>query len=222
MDVRFSPFDVFTGTGALFLCLVFVCVFSEASDIEDQLGTQVSEKVAAQDLFWASVEAQGQRIVLSGAAPDHQSKMKAGALASSVYGVGSVNNDIAVIGEAGTCQREFDQYLKEERVTFKSGRADISEGSLPLLGMLASVIRNCNVRVEIAAHTDAKGDSAINLKLSQRRADSVRKYLVGSGVPVNYVSARGYGETQPVADNNSSDGRAANRRVEFRVIGSAS
>jgi OOP family OmpA-OmpF porin len=84
------------------------------------------------------------------------------------------------------------------------------------------VIRNCDVHVEVAAHTDAEGDSAINLKLSQRRAEAVRKYLVGSGVPVGYVQARGYGETQPIADNNSADGRAANRRVEFRVIGNAS
>lgn len=222
MEVRFSPFDICTGTGALFLCLVFVCVFSEASDIEDQLGAQVSAKVVQQNLFWASVEPRGQRIVLSGAAPDHRAKVQAGALASSVYGVTAVSNEIAIIGESGTCQSEFDQYLKEERVTFKTGRADISEGSLPLLGMLASVIRNCNVRVEIAAHTDAEGDSAINMKLSQRRAEAVRKYLVGSGVPVNFVTANGYGETQPVADNNSADGRAANRRVEFRVIGSAS
>ena len=174
MDVRFSPFDIFTGAGATFLCLVFVCVFSEASGIEEQLGAEVAAKVAEQKLFWASVEPHGQRIVLSGAAPDHAAKMQAGVLASSVYGVTAVNNEIAIIGEAGTCQREFDQYLQAEQVTFKSGRADISEASLPLLGMLASVIRNCGVRVEIAAHTDSEGDSAINLKLSQRRADAVR------------------------------------------------
>ncbi|MFK7915376.1 MAG: OmpA family protein [Pseudomonadales bacterium] len=222
MDVRFSPFEIFTTTGALFLCLVFVCVFSEASDIEDQLGAQVSTKVAKEDLFWASVEPQGQRIVLTGAAPDHRAKVAAGELASSVYGVSNVRNEIAIIGEAGTCQSEFDRYLKDERVTFKSGRADISDGSLALLGMLASVIRNCDVRVEVAAHTDAEGDSAINHKLSERRAQAVAKYLVGSGVPVDYIVANGYGETQPVADNTTADGRQSNRRVEFRVIGNAS
>ena len=222
MDVRFSPFEIFTTTGALFLCLVFVCVFSEASDIEDQLGAEVSGKVAKQDLFWASVEPQGQRIVLTGAAPDHRAKVAAGELASSVYGVSTVRNDIAIIGEAGTCQSEFDRFLEDERITFKSGRADISDGSLPILGMLASVIRNCSVRVEVAAHTDAEGDSAINQKLSQRRAQAVRKYLVGSGVPEEFIVANGYGETQPVADNTTADGRQSNRRVEFRVIGNAS
>ncbi len=222
MDVRFSPFEIYTGTGALFLCLVFIAVFSEASAIEDELGAAVAGKIADQELFWSSVEPQGQRIVLSGAAPDHRVKIAAGDLAAQVNGVSVVRNEISVIGEAGTCQREFDQYLRDERVSFKSGRADLSDGSLGLLGMLASVIRNCDVRVEIAAHTDAEGDSAINLKLSQRRAEMVRKYLVSSGVPVDYITARGYGESQPIADNGTADGRAANRRVEFRVIGSAS
>lgn len=222
MDVRFSPFEIFTGTGALFLCLFFVAVFSEAGAIEHELGAAVSGEIGDVDLFWASVEPQGQRILLTGAAPDHQAKIAAGERAAAIAGVSVVRNEISVIGEAGTCQQEFDQYLQDERVTFKSGRSDLSDGSLGLLGMLASVIRNCDVRVEVAAHTDAEGDSAINLKLSQRRAEAVRKYLVGSGVPVGYVQARGYGETQPVADNHSADGRAANRRVEFRVIGNAS
>ncbi|MEM1436996.1 MAG: OmpA family protein [Pseudomonadota bacterium] len=226
MDLDFSPFEILTGTGALFLCLVFIAVFSEAGAIEDELGTSVTAAVAATDdtdaLFWTSVEAQGQRVVLTGAAPDFEAKQQAELQAAAVDGVTEVRNEIAVIGEAGTCQREFDRYLREERVVFKSGRADLSEASLPLLGMLAAVIRNCGVQVEIAAHTDAEGDSAINLKLSQRRAEAVRRYLAGSGVAQENIIARGYGETQPIADNRSATGRQANRRVEFRVLGRSS
>ena len=70
MDFRFSQFEVLTGAGALFLCLLFVCVFSEASDIEDELGTLTAEAVRKQNLFWASVEPQGQGILRTGAAPD--------------------------------------------------------------------------------------------------------------------------------------------------------
>ena len=226
MDVNFSPFEIFTGTGALFLCLLFVCIFSEASAIEDELGTEAATAVAAgsgaDQLFWSSVEAQGQHVLLTGAAPDFEAKQSAGQRAVDVVGVTSVDNQIAVIGEAGTCQAEFDRFLAEERVTFKSGRADLSEGSLPLLGLLAAAVRNCDVRVEIAAHTDAEGDSAINLKLSQRRAEAVRRYLAGSGVSAELLTAKGYGETQPIADNRSAKGREANRRVEIRVLGSAS
>jgi OOP family OmpA-OmpF porin len=85
--------------------------------------------------------------------------------------------------------------------------------------MLASIVRNCDTRLEIAAHTDSVGDAAVNMKLSQRRAAAVVKYLVQRGVGPNVVSAKGYGELQPIADNASEAGRAENRRVEFRVIG---
>lgn len=219
MDLRFSQFEVFTTTGSFFVCLFFVCVFLEASDIEAELGATTAEAVSRHSLFWASVEPSGQRIVLTGAAPDYASKKKAGEIAAAVDGVTSVDNQIAIIGEAGTCQAKLDSYLAREQVTFKKGKAELTESSYPLLGMLASIARNCNARLEVATHTDAEGDAAINMKLSQRRADTVRKYLVQSGVDADHVEARGYGETQPIADNSTEEGREANRRVELRVIG---
>ncbi|MEJ2087272.1 MAG: OmpA family protein [Gammaproteobacteria bacterium] len=222
MDLRFSQFEVFTTTGSFFVCLFFVCVFLEASDIEAELGATTAEAVNRHNLFWASVEPSGQRIVLTGAAPDYASKKKAGEIAAVVDGVTSVDNQIAIIGEAGTCQAELDSYLTREQVTFKKGKAELTESSYPLLGMLASIARNCHARLEVATHTDAEGDAAINMKLSQRRADAVRKYLVQSGVDPDHVEARGYGETQPIADNSTEEGREANRRVELRVIGGAS
>ena len=87
--------------------------------------------------------------------------------------------------------------------------------------MLASIARNCGARLEIAGHTDSVGDATVNMKLSQRRADAVRKYLVRSGVPAERVEAHGYGETQPIADSSTDDGRQTNRRIEFRVLGGA-
>ncbi len=221
MDLRFSQFEILTGTGALFLCLVFVCVFSEASDIEEELGARALEAVRQQDLFWAGVEPQGQAIRLTGAAPHYQAKKKAGEIAASVNGVTSVVNEIAIIGEAGTCQQEIDGFLARERVSFKSGRAELHESSFPILDMLASIARNCGARLEVAGHTDAVGDANVNMKLSQRRADLVRKHLVRRGVAAERVEARGYGETQPIADNSTNDGRKSNRRIEFRVLGGA-
>lgn len=221
MDFRFSQFEIFTATGALFLCLGFVCVFTEASNIEDALGTEVIEAVGQQNLFWVSVEARGQNIVLTGAAPDYQAKKQAGEIAIDVQGVTGVTNQIAIIGEAGTCQKQIDDYLVDERVSFKTGKASLSESSYPLLGMLASIARSCNTHIEIAGHTDSRGDAAVNLKLSQRRADAVRKYLVNSGVNLDWIRAIGYGETQPIADNSTEAGRRANRRIELRVIGGA-
>lgn len=221
MDLRFSQFEVLTTTGSFFICLFFVCVFLEASDIEQELGTTTAEAVGKENLFWASVTPSGQQIVLTGAAPDYASRKRAGEIAANVDGVAGVDNQIVIIGEAGTCQRELDGFLATEHVTFKRGKADISESSYPLLQLLASVARNCHSRLEIASHTDAEGDAAINLKLSQRRADAVRKHLVQIGVPADQLVARGYGETQPIADSSSEEGRKANTRVEFRVIGEA-
>ncbi len=219
MDFRFSQFEILTGAGSLYLCLFFVAVFSEASAIEEELGAAVKASVSKQDLFWASVEPQGQTIVLTGAAPDYAAKRQAGTIAASVDGVTGVENQIVIIGEAGTCQTELDSYLAAAVVTFKKGRAELSDSSFAVLTMLASIVRNCDTRLEIAAHTDSVGDAAVNMKLSQRRAAAVVKYLVQRGVDPKVVSARGYGESQPIADNATEAGRSDNRRVEFRVIG---
>jgi OOP family OmpA-OmpF porin len=68
----------------------------------------------------------------------------------------------------------------------------------------------------VEGHTDSQGADAYNLQLSQRRADAVLKYLLEKGVPASRISARGFGETQPVADNATTEGRALNRRVVLR------
>jgi len=81
-----------------------------------------------------------------------------------------------------------------------------------------TLIDNPGLVVEVAGHTDSDGDEVYNLKLSQRRAEAVRFYLLEAGVNAEQVTARGYGEYKPVADNLTAEGRAANRRVELRVL----
>ena len=74
------------------------------------------------------------------------------------------------------------------------------------------------MRAQIAGHTDSSGEDAYNLRLSQERAESVLAFLVAQGIEANRLQARGYGETQPVADNGTNAGRERNRRVEFNVL----
>jgi outer membrane protein OmpA-like peptidoglycan-associated protein len=219
MDFRFSKFEILTGSGTLIVCLFFISVFSEVSAIENQLGAQVKESVQTDDLYWSSVEVSGQSVTLTGSAPDVPAKNAAERKALAVFGVTSVSNEIKVIGEAGTCQKQLNDYLLKERVTFKTGRADISDSSVQAIGMLAMIVRSCEANLEIAGHTDDQGDAMINLKLSQRRADSVARELVRHGVDPQRLRAVGYGEVQPVADNEIESGRKANRRIEFRVLG---
>ena len=74
--------------------------------------------------------------------------------------------------------------------------------------------------VIVVGHTDSIGTRAYNQKLSERRASSVKAYLVSKGIPANRIHTEGKGETQPIADNRTREGRAKNRRVEIEVVGS--
>ena len=72
--------------------------------------------------------------------------------------------------------------------------------------------------VEVGAHTDNVGSDSYNQGLSQRRASSIRNYLISKGIDGDRILAKGYGETKPVGDNNTEIGKAQNRRVEITVI----
>lgn len=85
---------------------------------------------------------------------------------------------------------------------------------------LAANFRNYpDERVEVEGHTDSTGTTAHNQQLSERRASSVRSYLVGEGIPSSRVSATGYGESRPKGSNNTPEGRQINRRVEIHIHG---
>ena len=85
---------------------------------------------------------------------------------------------------------------------------------------LASKVKAINLEVIIAVgHTDSVGSDAYNQKLSIRRAEAVKAYLVSKGIDKSRVYTEGKGETQPVADNKTKEGRAKNRRVEIEVVG---
>jgi OOP family OmpA-OmpF porin len=88
------------------------------------------------------------------------------------------------------------------------------------LDNLVGQIKSLALEVVIATgHTDSVGTDAYNQKLSVRRADAVKKYLVSKGIAANRIQIEGKGEAQPVADNKTDDGRAKNRRVQIEVIG---
>lgn len=116
-----------------------------------------------------------------------------------------------------SCQKAFDTLLGRDSIMFTTNKAEIRPGSLPLLDKLVGVARDCNVTIEIEGHTDSRGTAELNEYLSQARADSVRAYLIEAGVDGSQVSAKGFGAARPIADNNTVNGRQANRRIEFRV-----
>lgn len=123
-----------------------------------------------------------------------------------------------------SCQALFNDVLSLESIQFATNSADIDPVSLPLLNRLSSILNTCGFAVEIGGHTDSTGDDAYNQWLSERRAEAVSAYLIarvgtdqGSAVESSQIRAKGFGETQPVADNTTRSGRQANRRIEFMV-----
>lgn len=107
-----------------------------------------------------------------------------------------------------------------EKVYFDTGKAVIKKRSYGILRQVASLMKaNPDIKLmRVEGHTDSRGRDSKNLTLSQRRATSVKEFLVEQGVEAERLSARGYGESHPIADNNSRKGRAENRRVEFHII----
>ena len=106
-----------------------------------------------------------------------------------------------------------------EGVGFEVNSATLTASSRDVLDSIAADLKKYpRLRIELQGHTDSTGADAYNMQLSQKRAESVRAHLIEQGVIPSQLTANGYGETQPVADNTTAEGRATNRRVVMRVI----
>ncbi|MBL3527118.1 MAG: OmpA family protein [gamma proteobacterium endosymbiont of Lamellibrachia anaximandri] len=101
-------------------------------------------------------------------------------------------------------------------VNFKTNSDELTDDSAEILDRVAAtLVANPDIAVEVSGHTDSDGDAVYNKDLSQRRAETVMAYLVINGVPADNLSAMGYGEENPMAGNDSPEGKAQNRRVEL-------
>lgn len=127
----------------------------------------------------------------------------------------------ATVGTGVAVSQTADNRLKLDipsDISFATGRSDVSSSFGPILNQFAtSLNQNPVTTVTIIGHTDNTGSDAVNNPLSIDRANSTRNYLVARGVGGNRIATDGRGEREPVADNNTSQGRAKNRRVEIYV-----
>jgi OOP family OmpA-OmpF porin len=130
--------------------------------------------------------------------------------------------DAAVVPAAApgvVCVRRIEAVLAEGRIEFAPGSAEIAPESAAVIDGIAEALGGCpEVAMEIGGHTDSEGSEAGNERLSQQRADAVLAALRGKGLALPLVTAQGYGESEPVADNATPDGRAANRRIAFDLV----
>jgi OOP family OmpA-OmpF porin len=139
-------------------------------------------------------------------------------------GIGDMTNPmifknvrIASGGAMNMIGKKFtDAKIVTHGINFDYGKASIRPESMGTLNMIKEVlIDNPELKFEIGGHTDNDGDGAYNLKLSQDRADAVRSALIDLGIDGTRLTTKGYGLTKPIGDNNTPEGKANNRRVEF-------
>ncbi len=117
---------------------------------------------------------------------------------------------------ADQCRDLMQSVLKVGGIGFDGGKADLTEDSEGILDRASAVIARCPAAgVEVGAHSDSDGTASHNRDLTQLRAETIVEYLVAAGVKRERLTAVGYGETKPIADNATAAGKAANRRIEF-------
>jgi len=120
--------------------------------------------------------------------------------------------------DATVCQQLFSDLLARGKIRFESGRSAIDPDSAGLLDRLIETALRCpTANIEIAGHTDADGEDGFNRTLSEKRAQAVADYLVKAGLPASRFTATGYGSSQPIASNDTDEGKAQNRRIDFVV-----
>jgi len=111
------------------------------------------------------------------------------------------------------------EIIKLSGINFPHDSSELTPVSITILDKAVTTLnRRAKISVEVAAHTDSSGSASYNEALSSRRAASVMNYLQSKGIAANRLSSKGYGETQPVVSNATTEGRATNRRVELRVL----
>ena len=140
-------------------------------------------------------------------------------LASAPLAFGTIG-DISVLATEAieSCESQLDNLLADARIEFATGSAIINAASGTLLSLIATEAQNCPGTLSIEGHTDNEGSAEINAELSLQRANAVRLELISRGLSATRLATEGFGPTRPIASNDTSLGRARNRRIQFRVV----
>ncbi|MEM9668593.1 MAG: OmpA family protein [Pseudomonadota bacterium] len=191
---------------------------------------------------WLDLTVRGRSAILTGAAPDSATKEAAFAAGqSAVLASPSASDRIRVVVDGTSidgletglaealldlrdgpdlpaCQSTFAATMENRDVAFRTGSSVIQPESTRLLDTIAAIALMCRSHdIEVGGHTDDIGENLENLRLSQRRADAVRTFLIERGVRDRSITSIGYGETRPLDDSGTLEARSKNRRTEFTV-----
>jgi len=176
-------------------------------------------KLIGPNLKWITkgeIKIDGTNITLRGeVANEAQRQQIASDIATSLNPTYTVNNGLRV---SAAEQNLLDAALAKRIIEFESGKATLADSGKVILDEMAAALHKVKGKqVEVIGHTDNLGQRESNLALSHARAQTVRSYLAEKGVSQDMVLVSGQGPDRPVAENTTAEGRARNRRIEFRV-----
>jgi len=182
-----------------------------AFDIDSNLSWSVSENVNWLTVTPLSGVNSGQLVV--NFEPNAENQSRVGQL--TVSGGGIVRT-VSVVQSGRTIEFTREKPLILEGVNFKVDRADLTESAKKILDeVVRSLKENPEVKLDIQGHTDSDGTDAYNMDLSKRRALTVKQYLVDHGIDGSRLTVSWFGESKPIASNDTPEGKAKNRRIEF-------
>jgi OOP family OmpA-OmpF porin len=166
----------------------------------------------------------GQSVTVSGEVPTGEVKTRLLSDLRAIFGDNYTIADNITVVESLLSELEAKAQANLKELLMKGIEFDTASdrvkpaGTAVLDEAARALTANADANIEISGHTDDRGAARLNQALSQRRAESVKKYLAGKGIAAARMTPKGYGPSQPVADNATDEGRARNRRIEFRVI----
>ncbi len=159
----------------------------------------------------------GTQLVVNGEVANEASRQKLlSDMANALNPTYTIRNNLQVPSQ--NSQQQVDQALANRTIEFETGSATLTPRGRQVLDAVVPVLAKLGDRkLSLTGHTDNIGDRRLNMTLSQARADAVKGYLVDKGIAPNLITTAGVGPDQPIASNDSAEGRAKNRRIEFRV-----
>lgn len=202
-----------------------VVIAQQIQTIPASLQQQAQQMVSTDNFQGIQVLADGRDLTLKGPIPIERSVTQLLDKISAISGVRQVTDQLTVIDPIEIAREQklqFQQALAKIDITtvaFQPGSISFASGSDKALNQLLGLLQiSKEYRIRIEGHTDDTGPSSVNLRVSRERAVAVSNYLQSSGVLASQLIAKGYGSTQPIADNNTDAGRARNRRIEISYV----
>ncbi len=230
----------------LLATLSWYCISVESADVETDLAHRSNAVLGYAGLDRVKAEADGQEIILTGSVESPQQRSLAIDSVASVWGVTRVHDRLGIEpaessppdlakaqpqqktaasatepgqNSAGEqCGDTLQRLAGAKKLRFALGSDELTPDSLPLLDEIAALLKRCDgFDLEITGHTDSVGKADDNLALSEARARSVARRLEKLGIPPDRLHASGKGESEPIADNATAEGRERNRRIDFQL-----